>query len=99
MEEQLREMGFSQQTVTEEIESIRSNCQKLAAALYSIEPQVIYTEDSKKRVNTWNYNCGENAVEWIVYSFGQFYMRFGRKLSEHAIIHSGWLYTLYNYSI
>ena len=56
MEEQLREMQDAQKQMTQEMEGIRANSQKFRAALSSIEPQVVYAEDSKKRVS--QSQCG-----------------------------------------
>ena len=53
MEEQLHEMDSSQDKLAQDMESIRANCQKLTASLYTIEPQIIYAEDSKKRVSVF----------------------------------------------
>lgn len=51
MEEQLHEMNSSQEGLVQEMEGIRVDCQKLTASLYSIEPQINYAEDYKKRVS------------------------------------------------
>lgn len=53
MEEQLSEMQASEQGMTQEMEEIRKRCQKFTEALSSITPQVVYTEDSNKRVSTY----------------------------------------------
>lgn len=55
MEEQLQEMNSSQQGLVQEMEGIRADCQKLKASLHSIDPQITYAEDTKKRVSIkWN---------------------------------------------
>ena len=51
MEEQLHDMQSSQREMTQEMEEIRKRCQKFTEALSSITPQVIYAEDSNKRVS------------------------------------------------
>lgn len=51
MEEQLCDMESSQLSLTEQMEGIRANCLKLTGALHSIEPQVAYAEENKKRVS------------------------------------------------
>lgn len=49
LEEQLQDMQTSQEQISQEMETIRANCQELTAAISSIAPQIAYAEDNKKR--------------------------------------------------
>lgn len=51
MEVELQGMQTSQQEMVQQMEESRGNCHKFTAALSSIAPQVVYADDSKKRVS------------------------------------------------